>query len=53
MINFFFLLLYVALINWNIGLYTLALGQNGRSKFIVIAINIFVSFILGYLSIYR
>jgi len=53
MANLFFLLLYVVLINWNIGLYTLALAQNGRSKLVVITINIFVSFILGYLSIYR
>jgi hypothetical protein len=52
MLDVLFVLIYVVLINWNIGLYTLALSQKGRTKAGVIAINIIVSLVLAYFSIY-
>lgn len=46
------LVLYVFLINWNMALYNMALTQKDKSKFVTIGINILVSIVLGYLSLF-
>jgi hypothetical protein len=53
MIDIFLVILYVLLVNWNIGLYTMAIEQKGKTKLGVIAINLIISLILGCISVYN
>lgn len=53
MIDILLIILYVVLVNWNIGLYTMAIGQKGKTKLGVVAINLIISLILACISIYN
>lgn len=50
--NILLLVFFVIVLNWNIGLYNLALEAKGRIRLILIILNIFLSIVLGLLSIF-
>lgn len=53
MIDILLIILYILLVNWNIGLYTMAIEQKGKTKLGVIAINLIISLILGCITVYN
>lgn len=53
MINILLVIIYVLLVNWNIGLYTMAVEQKGKTKLGVIAINLTISLILACITVYK
>lgn len=46
------LIFFVIILNWNIGLYNLVLEEKGRSKYILLSLNILVSLIIGMLALF-
>lgn len=46
-----FLIFFVVLLNWNIGIYNLSVQEKGRTKYILVCLNIFISIIIAGLAI--